>query len=93
MTERKRFVDVEFDCNNTTYYASGHVDLSITEGIGTNYEGYDYEIIVHSEVVDIVFDEIYYIDEDINGTVNIAGLYRYMDVEERAIELVMKKYN
>ena len=85
--------EIEFEHDLKTYYATGTVDIRITESIGGSYEGYDYERVSESELSNINIDEIYYIDEDIDDAVQVLGLYKYKDVEKIAREVISDKYN
>ena len=93
MIDIKTFHDVEFEYDLKTYYASGSIELSITESWGGNYEGYDYERLFNSEIESINLDELYYIDEDIDDAVQVLGKYEYKEVEKIAIEVISDKYN
>lgn len=93
MRKTNRFKDLEFTYQNMLYYISGSVYLRITEKIGGNYEGYDYEIIADREVDGIELDEIYYIDENINDKVDVLGLPEYREVEDEILEYLKFLYS
>lgn len=93
MRKTNRFKDLEFTYESKLYYVSGSVNIRITEEIGGNYEGYDHEVIVDSEVDSIELDEIYCVDENINDKVDVLGLPEYRDVEDEIIEFLKFLYS
>ena len=82
------FEEIEIEHDFRTYYANGYVEYSITECIGTSYEGYDYEILYQQELYDITISDLWYYDEDSGDGVDILGNNQYKEIEEIAEEVV-----
>ncbi len=88
----EHFEEVEIEHDFRTYYASGYVEYSITECIGTNYEGYDFEILYEREICDITISALWYYDEETGDGVDIMGHNNYRDIERIAEEVVKYEY-
>ena len=87
------FKDIEFEHDLTTYYVSGRVNINIREVIGGSYEGYSFERLSESNLDSIEIDELYYVDEDINDSVDVLEQYKYKEVEQLAREVLADMYN
>lgn len=84
--------ELELEYDMETFYVVGTATIYISEGIGTNYEGYDYERFNQREV-NIQIDEIFYISETTNQPVQVLGLYKYKKLQTIAEEILTDKYN
>ena len=86
------FVEIEIEHDFSTYYASGYVEYCITKCIGTNYEGYAFEVLYEREICDITISELWYYDEDSGDGVDVLNLNKYREIEEIAEEVIRYKF-
>lgn len=86
------FDELEIDHDFRTYYANGYVEYRVTACIGSNYEGYDFEVLYDSEIIDITISDLWYFDEETGDAVDILNQYEYRDIEEIAEEVIRYKY-
>lgn len=86
------FEELEIEHDFNTYYANGYIDYTTTACIGSNYEGYDYEILYDNEISDITFTQLWYYDKDADENVSILDNPDYWEVEEIAIEEIRYKF-
>lgn len=86
------FDELEIDHDFRTYYANGYVEYRVTACIGSNYEGYDFEVLYDSEIIDITISDLWYFDEETGDAVEILNQYKYRDIEEIAEEVIRYKY-
>ena len=86
------FDELEIDHDFRTYYANGYVEYRVTACIGSNYEGYDFEVLYQSEIIDIIISDLWYFDEETGDAVEILNQYKYRDIEEIAEEVIRYKY-
>ena len=91
-SDRRYFDEFEIEHNFRTYYATGYVVYDIEEGVGGNYEGYDYEIIYHVDICEIYLYELWYYDEDADDVVDILGKPGYSNIEEIAKDAIRYEY-
>lgn len=91
-SDRRYFEEFEIEHNLETYYANGYVTYDIEKGVGSNYEGCDYEIIYHVEICEIYFYELWYNDEDTDDVVDILGKPGYSNIEEIARDAIRYEY-
>ena len=88
----EHFEELEIEHNCRTYYANGHVKYDVTECIGTNYEGYDFETLYTSEIRDITISDLWYFDEETEDAVEILGDEKYKNVERIAEETIRYEF-
>ncbi len=88
----EHFEELEIEHDYLTYYANGYVEHTTTSCIGTNYEGYDYEILLESEITDIAISHLWYYDKDSDDDVHILGKPKYKEIEEIALEEIRYRF-
>ncbi len=86
------FEEIEIEHDFRTYYATGYVDFNTTENIGTNYEGYAFEVLYEREICDITISNLWYNDEDTGNSVDMLYQGNYRDIEEIAEEFIRYKF-
>ena len=91
-SDRRYFDDFEIEHNLETYYANGYVAYDIEEGVGGNYEGYDYETVYHIEICEIHFYKLWHHNKETDDEVDILGKCGYSSIEEIAKEAIREKY-
>ena len=91
-SDRSYFEDFEIVREFETDYASGYVAYDIEEGVGGNYEGYDYEIVYHIEICEIHFYKLWHHNKETDDEVDILGKCGYSSIEEIAKEAIREKY-
>ena len=88
----EHFEEIEIEHNFRTYYANGYVEYSVTECIGGNYEGYDFETLYTSEISDITISDLWYFDEETEDAVEVLGHEKYKEIEGIAEETIRDKF-
>lgn len=91
-SEYEYFEELEIEHDFRTYYANGYVEFTTTACIGSNYEGYDYEILYQREIYDISISRLWYNDEETDDGVDILHQYMYKEIEEIAEEEIRYRY-
>lgn len=91
-SDRRYFEDFEIVHDSETYYATGYVAYDIEEGVGGNYEGYDYEIVYHIEICEIHFYKLWHHNKETDDEVDILGKCGYSSIEEIAKEAIRNGY-
>ena len=86
------FEEIEIEHDYKTYYATGYVEFNTTESIGTNYEGYAFEVLYEREICDITISNLWYNDEDTGNSVDMLYQGNYRDIEEIAEEFIRYKF-
>ena len=86
------FEEIEIEHDYRTYYASGYIEYTTTTCIGTNYEGYEYEILLENKISDITISHLWYYDKDSGNYVHIQGQNKYKDIEELALEEIRYRF-
>ena len=86
------FEEIEIEHDYRTYYASGYIEYTNTTCIGTNYEGYEYEILLESKISDITISQLWYYDKERDDYVHIQGQNKYKDIEELALEEIRYRF-
>ena len=86
------FEELEIEHDFRTYYANGYVAITTTACIGSNYEGYDHEILYEREIDDITISDLWYYDQETDHAVDILNQYEYKEIEEMAEEEIRYKY-
>ena len=80
--DHEYFEQVEIEHDFRTYYANGCVEYRLIKDIGGSYEGYDFEVVVDKEIIDIMLTHLWYFDKDTGNAVEILHQKEYADVEE-----------
>ena len=91
-SDRSYFDEFEIVHDSETYYATGYVAYDIEEGVGGNYEGYDYETVYHIEICEIHFYKLWHYNKETDDEVDILGKCGYSSIEEIAKEAIREKY-
>ena len=86
------FEEIEIEHDFRTYYANGYVEYNTRECIGTNYEGYAFEIFYEREISDITISKLWYYDDDNDDDVDILGQNKYREIEEIAEEFIRYRF-
>ena len=86
------FEEIEIEHDFRTYYATGYVEYSTRECIGTNYEGYAHEVLYEREISDITISQLWYYDEESGEGVNILGKKEYREIEEITEEVIRYRF-
>ena len=86
------FEELEIEHDFRTYFANGYVTFTTTACIGSNFEGYDHEILYEREIDDITISDLWYYDEETGNAVDILNQYEYREIEEMAEEEIRYKY-
>ena len=86
------FEEIEIEHDYKTYYATGYVEFNTTESIGTNYEGYAFEVLYEREICDITISNLWYNDEDTGNSVDMLYQTNYREMEEIAEEVIRYEY-
>ena len=86
------FEEIEIEHDYKTYYATGYVKFNTTESIGTNYEGYAFEVLYEREICDITISNLWYNDEDTGNSVDMLYQGNYREIEEIAEEFIRYKF-
>ena len=86
------FEEIEIEHDFRTYYANGYVEYNTKETIGTNYEGYAYEILYERELCDITISNLWYNDEDTGNSVDIMNHNNYREIEEITEEVIRYRF-
>ncbi len=86
------FEEIEIEHDYKTYYATGYVEFNTTESIGTNYEGYAFEVLYEREICDITISNLWYNDEDTGNSVDMLYQGNYREIEEIAEEFIRYKF-
>ena len=88
----EHFEEIEIEHDYRTYYANGYVEYNTRACIGTNYEGYAFEIVYEREICDITISALWYNDEETGDGVDISGQDNYRDIVRIAEEAVRYEY-
>lgn len=91
-TEEENFEELEIEHDSMTYFASGFIEYKTTACIGSNFEGYDYELLYERELYDITITNLWYYDEETGDAVDVLNQYNYREVEEMAQKVIWFKY-
>ena len=91
-TEQEYFEALEIEHGSMTYYASGYLEYKTTACIGSNFEGYDYELLYETELCDITISNLWYYDKETGDAVDVLNQYNYREVEEMAQKVIWFKY-
>ena len=86
------FEEIEIEHDYKTYYATGYVEFNTTESIGTNYEGYAFEVLYEREICDITISNLWYNDEDTGNSVDMLYQGNYREIEEIAEDFIRYKF-
>lgn len=85
-TDHEYFEDIEIEHGHMAFYANGCVEYATTECIGSNYEGYAFEIVHTREITNITMSALWYTDEDTGSAIDILFQKKYREMEEIAKE-------
>ena len=91
-TEEENFEELEIEHDSMTYFASGFIEYKTTACIGSNFEGYDYELLYERELYDITITNLWYYDEETGDAVDVLNQYNYREVEEMAQKVIWFKF-
>ena len=91
-TEQEYFEELEIEHNSITYYANGHLEYRTTACIGTNFEGYDHELLYETELYDITITNLWYNDDEMGDAVEILNQYNYREIEKIVEQVIRFKY-
>ena len=86
------FEEIEIEHDFRTYYANGYVEYNTKELIGTNYEGYAFEILYERELYNITISALWYNDEDTGNSVDMLYQKKYREIEKIAEEVIRYKF-
>lgn len=87
------FEEYEIEHDFRTYYATGYVDFMYQTTIGTNYEGYAYEVLNDREIYDITLCSLWYYDDANGAGVDILNKDKFSEIEKLAEEVIRYKYD
>ena len=91
-TDQEYFEELEIEHNSITYYTKGFLEYRTTSCIGTNFEGYDYELLYETELYNITITSLWYYDEETGDAMEVLNQYNYREIEQIAEEVIKYKY-
>ena len=86
------FEELEIEHDFRTYYANGYVEYRTRECIGTNYEGYAFELLYEREICDMTISKLWYYDLESGECVDIRNKKEYREIEEITEEVIRYRF-